>query len=138
MLDFSTSWGRRVEERLLREKIIWLTTVSSKGTPQPVPIWFHWDGETILVFSERDKPKLRNVARNPGVSFNFNTDRNGGDVVVVLGEAAMSKGWPRAQRVEAFLEKYRDGIRSLGMTEEGFLAEYCVPIVVTPKSMRGF
>ena len=61
MLDFSTRFGRHVNRRLRQEKIIWLTTVDSNNTPQPRPVWFHWDGETVLIFSERHKAKLRHI-----------------------------------------------------------------------------
>ncbi len=68
----------------------------------------------------------------------MNSDEHGGDVAVILGEAAVLKDLPKPDRIEAFLSKYRQGIRDLGMTEEGFLEEYSVPILVTPKAMRGF
>ncbi|HZM91753.1 MAG TPA: pyridoxamine 5'-phosphate oxidase family protein, partial [Blastocatellia bacterium] len=47
MLDFSSRFGRHANRRLRQEKIIWLTTVDSKNTPQPRPVWFHWDGQTV-------------------------------------------------------------------------------------------
>ena len=52
--DFTTTVGRRCLERLRTEKAIWLTTVAPDGTPQPNPVWFTWDGETVLVYSHRD------------------------------------------------------------------------------------
>ncbi|MBI2997646.1 MAG: pyridoxamine 5'-phosphate oxidase family protein [Deltaproteobacteria bacterium] len=55
MLDFSTRFGWHVNRRLRQEKIIWLTTVDSNNTPQPRPVWFHWDGQTVLIFSEKNK-----------------------------------------------------------------------------------
>jgi PPOX class probable F420-dependent enzyme len=64
-------------------KIIWLITVDADNRPQPRPVWFHWDGETVLIFSESNKAKLRHIARNPKVSLNFNTDEDGGDVAVL-------------------------------------------------------
>jgi len=39
-----------------------------------------------LIFSENGKAKLRHIARNPRVSLNFNTDEDGGDVAVFIGE----------------------------------------------------
>ena len=38
------------------------------GRPVPTPVWFWWDGETILVYSQRDKPKLRHIVANPRVA----------------------------------------------------------------------
>src|SRR3989441_7702638 len=67
MLEFTTRAGRRINRRLRQETIIWLTTVDSHNTPQPRPVWFHWDGHTVLIFSERNKAKLRHVAQNSRV-----------------------------------------------------------------------
>ena len=92
MLDFSTRFGRHVNRRLRQEKIIWLTTVDSNNTPQPRPVWFHWDGETVLIFSERHKAKLRHITGNPRVALNFNTDEDGGDVAVLTGDVPYP-GW---------------------------------------------
>ncbi len=138
MLDFTTKFGRRVNRRLRQERIIWLTTVDSKGVPQPVPIWFHWDGKTILVFSERNKPKLQNIARNPRVVFNLNCDEHGGDVAVIHCEAEVLEKLPQPGRMQTFLRKYKQGIKDIGKTEQGFKDAYSVPILFTPKAMRGF
>jgi PPOX class probable F420-dependent enzyme len=138
MLDFKTRFGRHVNRRLRQEQIIWLTTVDAQNTPQPRPVWFHWDGETVLIFSEQGKAKLRHIAENPRVSLNFNTDEDGGDVAVVIGEARILDEPPPQERVKNYLSKYRRGIKSLDMTVEEFRAAYRVPILVAPLSMRGF
>ncbi len=88
MLDTSSEFGRRAARRLHEERLAWLTTVSPRGTPQPVPIWFLWDGDaSILLYSRPDTPKLRNIAANPRVSLHLDGNGQGGDVVVCLGEA---------------------------------------------------
>jgi len=101
-------------------------------------VWFHWDDETILIFSERGKAKLRHIARNPKVSLNFNTDEDGGDGAVIGGEARIMDAPPAGNRVKAYLRKYREGIKNLDMTVAEFSAAYTVPILVTPKALRGF
>lgn len=138
MVDLTSRFGRHANRRLRQEKVIWLTTVDEQGTPQPRPVWFHWDGETILIFSEENKAKLRHIARNPNVSLNFNTDDDGGDVVVILGEAKILSDPPDESRVKSYLRKYREGIKSLDMTVQEFTESYKVPILVTPKRIRGF
>ena len=138
MIDFTSRLGRHVKRRLRQEQIIWLTTIDSNNAPQPRPVWFHWDDETILIFSERGKAKLRHIARNPKVSLNFNTDEDGGDVAVIGGEAKIMEDPPPGNRVKAYLRKYREGIKNLDMTVAEFSAAYTVPILVTPKALRGF
>ncbi len=137
MLNFSTRLGRRMNRRLRQEQIIWLTTVDSHNTPQPRPVWFHWDGETVLIYSETDTAKLRHIARNPRVALNFNTDESGGEVGVLIGEAEVSKQAIPGRRLQAYLRKYSGGITDLGMTPRQFTADFSVPILVTLRSMRG-
>lgn len=138
MVDLASRFGRHANRRLRQEKVIWLTTVDEQGAPQPRPVWFHWDGETILIFSEENKAKLRHISRNPNVSLNFNTDEDGGDVVVILGEAKILNDSPDESRVKNYLRKYREGIKSLDMTVQDFTQSYKIPILVTPKNIRGF
>jgi len=138
MFDLTNRFGRHVNRRLRQEKIIWLTTVDSRDTPQPRPVWFHWDGKTILIFSEKDKAKLRHIAHNPRVVLNFNTDDDGGDVSVIVGDAKISGDPPEGSRIKTYLRKYSEGIKSLDMTVAEFRDAYTVPILVTPESMRGF
>jgi PPOX class probable F420-dependent enzyme len=138
MFDLTSRFGRHVNRRLRQEKIIWLTTVDSHDTPQPRPVWFHWDNKTILIFSENNKAKLRHLARNPRVALNFNTDDEGGDVAVIVGDAKILGDPPGSSRIKTYLRKYSEGIKSLDMTAAEFRDAYRVPILVTPQSMRGF
>jgi PPOX class probable F420-dependent enzyme len=138
MFDLTNRFGRHVNRRLRREKIIWLTTVDSHATPQPRPVWFHWDGETVMIFSERDKAKLRHIAHNCRVALNFNTDDDGSDVAVIVGDARILGDPPPSNRIKAYLRKYSQGIKSLNMTVAAFRAAYSVSILVTPVSTRGF
>ena len=138
MLDFTSKFGQRVNGRLQREQIIWLTTVDSDNTPLPRPVWFHWDGETVLIFSEGDTAKLWHIERNPKVSLNFNTDEEGGDVAVLLGETRILEEPPPQTRVKAYLRKYKEGLEDLDTTPDEFMGLYSVAILVTPHSMQGF
>ena len=64
MLDTTTGAGGRAERRLREEKIGWLTTVRSDGQPQSVPVWFLWDGERFLIYSQPHRQKLKNMGGN--------------------------------------------------------------------------
>ncbi|MBI2973447.1 MAG: TIGR03667 family PPOX class F420-dependent oxidoreductase [Armatimonadetes bacterium] len=137
MLDFKSGFGRQVNRRLRKERIIWLTTVDSHNTPQPRPVWFHWDGQTVLIFSERNKAKLRHIAQNPRVALSFNTDEDGDEVGVLIGDAVILEEPPPAARVKTYLRKYKEGIKDIDMTVPQFRESFAVPIFVTPKAMRG-
>ena len=138
MLDFGSRFGRHANRRLRQEKVIWLTTVDSQNAPQARPVWFHWNGENMLIFSEPNKAKVRQIARNPEVGLNLNTDEEGGDVVVLAGTALILDDAPSQNRVRAYLKKYKRGIEDLGMTVPEFKMSYITAVLVTPRSMRGF
>ncbi len=135
-LDTSTEFGSRVERRLRDERIIWLTTVGPDNAPQPSPVWFWWDGETLLIYSQPNTPKLRNVERNPRVALNFDGDGKGGDIVVITGEARILDG-PPADQVPEYTAKYREGFTRIGMDAATFARTYSVPLRVTPTKLRG-
>jgi PPOX class probable F420-dependent enzyme len=136
-IDTSSEFGARVERRLRAERVAWLTTVSPRGAPVPSPVWFLWDGESFLLYSQREAPKLRNIAANPRVALHLQADADGDDVVIVSGEARASED-PPAHEVAAYVEKYRDPISRNGWTPQSFAADYSVPIRVSPARLRGF
>jgi PPOX class probable F420-dependent enzyme len=111
-------------------------TVSGRGAPQPVPVWFLQDGDSFLVYSRPDTPKLRNIAANPRVALHLNDNGRGGDVVIVPGRARPSDD-PPAHRVPAYVAKYAELIAGNGWTPESFAADYSVPIRITATAVRG-
>ena len=137
LIDTSSEFGRRADRRLREEKLAWLTTVDSAGTPQPIPVWFLWDGAgSILVYSRPDTPKLRAIAANPRVSVNLDGNGTGGDIVVALGEAAESDD-PPAHELPDYVEKYAPLISRNGWTPESFAADYSVAVRVRVTRVRG-
>ncbi len=134
MMDIQFS--KKLTRRLQAEKIAWLTTVRKDGTPQPTPVWFLWDGESFLIYSQPGARKVRNIRRNPRVAINLNTDASGGKVAVFWGTAEIREGAPPADQVEAYLEKYRQGIADIGMDPEGMARQYSLAIRVRPERVR--
>lgn len=135
MIDFTTKLGSRAAKRLQNEHIIWLTTTSSDGTPQPNPVWFYWDGQKILVYSQPKARKLMNIRRNPKVSLNFQANLEGADIVILTGDASINE---KSNHDSRFIEKYREEIPKIGHTPETLAASYSVPIRILPSRLRGF
>ncbi|WP_454197780.1 TIGR03667 family PPOX class F420-dependent oxidoreductase [Nocardia sp. Marseille-Q1738] len=138
LIDSNSDFGVKVSKRLTQEAIIWLTTVSPSGTPQPNPVWFQWRDEAFLIFTQPGTPKLRNIAADPRVSLNFNSTATGGDVVVFTGTAQVDAAGASASELDAFVEKYTEGLVDIGMTREQFFADYSVPVRIVPDRLRGF
>ncbi len=126
----------KVAVRLRRELVIWFTTVRADGMPQPTPVWFLWDGDTFLLYTKPDARKLRNIARDPNVALNLNSDEWGSKVVVFTGEASLDQAAPPVNRNTAYMRKYREGIKQIDMTPESMASEYSVAIRVKPIRVR--
>lgn len=139
LFDTTTEFGARVARHLRDDEVVWLTTVNGDHKPEPSPVWFLWDGtDTILIYSQPDKPKLRNIAENPTVALNFNTTPTGEDVVVLSGEAALDDQAPPPSEHPGYLAKYRDAITRIGYDPQRFAQSYSVPIRVRLTRARGF
>ena len=139
MLDLKTEFGQAVARHMKSENVIWLTTVDSHLTPQPRPVWFLWEYETILIFSQPGAYKIKHIKQHPRVALHFNTDHTGDrHVIVMTGEAIIDPNGVTANQVPAYLEKYKTGIADLNMTPEAFNAEYSTLIRIAPSELRGW
>jgi PPOX class probable F420-dependent enzyme len=138
MIDWKEKFGRKAARRLSQERVGWFITVGSDLIPQPRPVWFLWDGMTILLYSKPDARKVRHIAEHPRVSFALNTDPDGDEVMVLTGTAAIDPTAPLAHKNPAYLRRYRKGIAILGMTPEKMAREYSTAIRITPETLRGW
>jgi len=125
-----------VAQRLHDEQIIWLTTVRADGQPQPTPVWFLWYADAFLIFSQPSALKVRNIQNNPKIALNFHTDPDGGNVVVFSGEAQLDPQPAPAEELAAYLQKYDEGIKMIGMTPESMAQSYSMAIRMTPTRVR--
>jgi PPOX class probable F420-dependent enzyme len=134
-----TAFGDNVRGKLDRESVVWLTTVASDGTPQPNPVWFvrDPDGESVLTYNRATAVRVRHVRERPRVALNFNMREDDDDVIVVVGSAEIVDDAPPPDANPAYLAKYRDGIRSIGMDPAGFAVAYPVAIRVRFSKVRG-
>src|SRR5437667_5850435 len=128
--DPSTPFGERVARRLRDERIIWLTTVDAKGTPQPAPVWFLWDAatSTILIYSRADAKRLVHLQQNSRVALNFDGNGSGGDIIVLTGQAHPSIDDLPADNLPVYVEKYHDFIARGFTTPENFASIYSVAL----------
>ena len=110
----------QIEKHLRDDQIVWLTTVTASGRPAPRPVWFLWDGTTVLIYTLPDGAKLKHIAANDQVSLNFNCTPGGGDVVVISGRAEVIQGAPPPSAVPGMLDKYAGTIREMGYTQEWY------------------
>jgi PPOX class probable F420-dependent enzyme len=138
VLDETTEFGRHATRRLREEIIGWLTTVTPDGGPRPIPVWFLWDGDrSILLYSRPDKRKLANIAANPRVSLNLDSDGVDADIVICWGQVRVSDD-PPAEQLPDYVTKYAVRIEALGWTPEGFAADFSVPLRIELSRIHGW
>ncbi len=139
MIDFNTRFGRYAKRQIKNEYFLWLTTLDSTGTPQPRPVWFVWEADTFLIYSQAGARKLAHIQKNPNVSLHFNSLDEKGEsrIVIFTGTAAIDTQAPAVLKHRAYLRKYKQGILELNSTPEQFSQAYCVAIRVTPLKLRG-
>ena len=138
MLDQSTEFGAHAARRLREEIIGWLTTVTTKGAPRPIPVWFLWDDDrSILLYSRPEKRKLANIAANPNVSLNLDSDGLDADIVICWGEIRVSDD-PPADEVAEYVAKYSERIAALGWTPESFGGDFSVPLRIDLSRIHGW
>jgi PPOX class probable F420-dependent enzyme len=137
LVDESTSFGKRVAAHLRDDPVVWLTTVSASGTPMPSVVWFYWDGDREVVMFSRETARTRNLAGNPRVSLSFAGDGNGGDVVVLTGDARIDPSAPPVHEVPGYVAKYGERISRMELTPTQFASRYHVPVRITLTRLRG-
>jgi PPOX class probable F420-dependent enzyme len=140
MIDFNTKFGRFASKHIKKEYFIWLTTVDSTGTPQPKPVWFIWENDSFLIFSQAKTHKLKHIQKNPNVSLHFNTQDDKGEkrLIIFTGTATIDEDCPPANRIQAYMRKYKNGIKGLNAAPEEFAKEYSVAIRIRPTNIRGW
>ncbi|GAA0931269.1 TIGR03667 family PPOX class F420-dependent oxidoreductase [Pseudonocardia zijingensis] len=133
-----TEFGARAARHLSDDVVAWLTIVDASGTPQPTPVWFLWDGSSILVYSKGDAKRLAHLRANPRVAFHFDSVDAAAHVVVLTGEAVVDEDVPPVPENPEYLAKYGERItRGWGGAEQ-FASIYSVPLRIRPTRVRGF
>jgi PPOX class probable F420-dependent enzyme len=115
----------------------WLTTVSTAGRPDSVPVWFLLrDDGSILLYSQPGKAKLRNIDANPHVALGLDVTDIGRDVIRIDGTAVRASNHPRADQVPEYAAKYTERIGAIFGTVEQFAEQFSEAIVITPSRLH--
>jgi PPOX class probable F420-dependent enzyme len=127
----------RVEGRLRHNLMAWLTTVRPDGQPISVPVWFLLrEDETILLYSQAGKAKLRNIVANPKVSLTLDGTDIGRNIVRLEGTVAPAVDVAGADQQPDYVAKYLERIDALFGTPERFAALYSTALVITPTKLH--
>ncbi|MDO3684019.1 pyridoxamine 5'-phosphate oxidase family protein [Micromonospora sp. C28ISP2-4] len=92
-----------VEDRLARERNVWLCTLRRDGSPHVTPVWFVHADDVWWIGCDGRSVKARNVAADPRVSLAL---EDGVHPVVAEGDARVHRADFPPAIVAAFAEKY--------------------------------
>src|SRR6266481_4742111 len=126
-----------VEARLHANLMAWLTTVRPDGQPDSVPVWFLVrDDETILVYSQPKKIKLRNIHGNPKVTLGLDVTDIGRDIIRIDGIAEHVHDVPPADQQPYYAAKYAERIGAMFGTPRQFAELFSEALVITPRRLH--
>jgi PPOX class probable F420-dependent enzyme len=122
---------------LQQTRIAKLATLNADGSPNVVPVWFEWDGETAALFTSRSSAKVRRIGRDPRVALSVEEGVGVPEAwVTIEGTAAIEElgGWDLAQRLAA---RYYSAERNRTVLPawEKMAAEWVV-VRITPARIR--
>lgn len=66
-----------------------LAYVWTDGTPRVVPIWFHWNGQELVLGTPSKAPKLKALVQNPKVALTIDDNKFPHKVLLVRGTARL-------------------------------------------------
>jgi PPOX class probable F420-dependent enzyme len=132
VFDSGSELDTHARHRLATDMMGWLTTVTPDGQPQTFPMWFLWEDEEILIYSDRRAKRNGNVRANPRVSLVLQGDLKGNDVVMIEGEARIDDAAPPPAEHVAFQAKYGASIVETFNSPEEHDERYNVPIRIRP------
>lgn len=133
MLDLTQPHHAHIDRRLRTEPVIWLGSTRPDGRPHLVPVWFLWEGPTVLIFSLPDSQKVRNLRQNPAVALALDAANQGYDVVRLEGRAELLDDPTVRGDMPAFVEKYALVPRRWVISE--WAEKFSQPIRVSPSKL---
>ena len=138
-IDTSTEFGAKTARRVVEEKLAWLTTVDSKGMPQPNPVWFLWDDGSFVIFSKPNQAKLANIARSGRVSFNLEATADEEQITIFTGRAELvDRSTLGGELLDRYAAKYAQGMITIELPREQYEVAYTAVIRFTPNKLRGW
>jgi PPOX class probable F420-dependent enzyme len=127
---------KEAQRRIAEDRVVWLTTVTDRGVPAPNPVWFVPDGEDLVVFTSPTSRRVHNLTQRPVASLHFNSDAQGGEVVVITADVEITPG-QRPSTFPGYLAKYEgDILGPLATTVEAIDETYNTQLRIHPRKIR--
>ena len=100
--------------------------------PHLVAVWFLWNDEHILIFSKPNNQKVRNLRQNPNVTLALDDTTEGDDPIVIEGSAELVDDPDISTNLAAYLAKYGEAMKEIGLPGADMAKVYSQAIRITP------
>ncbi len=102
-----------------------------------MPVWFLLrDDGTLVVYSQPNRAKLRNIAERPVVTLALDATDIGRDVIWIEATAEHRPDLPAADALPGYASKYAERIATMFGTAADFAAAFSAPLVLTPTRLH--
>jgi PPOX class probable F420-dependent enzyme len=111
---------RNVQRLATSDNIAVTVTLMPDGQPQALPTWIDTDGDHLLVNTEPQRQKAKNVRRDPRVTVLIVDKANPFDFVEVRGRVVDTVGGEEARRhIDQLSQRYTGGPYRMPIGEQG-------------------
>jgi PPOX class probable F420-dependent enzyme len=135
LLDPTRPEDQHISERLRDDLIVWLTTVRPDGRPHMAAVWFLWEGDTIVIFSQPNQ-KIRNLRANPSVALALDDTKTGGDAITIEGQAELLPAGAVTPELPDYAAKYAAQLAEMQWDAAAMAQSYSQAIRIMPTRFR--
>ena len=122
----------RVDRLLRTEPIVWVSTVRPDGLPHVVPIWFWWDGASVLIASKPQARKVANLMERPECMLAVGDADADFDVALIEARAELAELSTQALLEAGLFAKYGERMAAIGLDAIEFASTYSLVLRFTP------
>jgi len=124
-----------VAQELLSSKIpARLAYVASDGSPRVLPIWFHWDGQRLILATSPKAHKIKSLTKNPKVAVTIDDNSFPHKVLLVRGFASLHEVPGIVPEYAAAAERYLGKDQGQAwIAQARFVFPSMVRIAITPE-----
>jgi PPOX class probable F420-dependent enzyme len=127
----------KIQARLDKEVVAWLTTVNPIGQPQPSVVWYVIEDDHFVIYSKDATPRLRNIVADPQVALHLNSDADGDGLLIIEGEAEIIGLDVPPSGDAAYVAKYEQHLPRWDFTWQSYDAGFPVRLHFRPTRVRG-
>jgi PPOX class probable F420-dependent enzyme len=114
-------------------------TLREDGSPHLVPVWYRWDGESILIWTDDVRVWARNLRRDPRVAFSVQEIEAPFAAVALRGRATLTRADDDETlgQIRRIIERYVPGNELPGFLESWLVGPQIL-VRIEPEVVRSW